>query len=58
MLKWLREPLIHFLLLGGLIFLGYQQFGGKNSDENAIFISRGQQDNLINTFSRTWQRPP
>lgn len=58
MSKWLREPLIHFLLLGGLIFLGYQQFSGSGPGENAIFISRGQQDNLINTFSRTWQRPP
>jgi len=58
MLKWLREPLIHFLLLGALIFIGYQQFGRGESDGKSIFISRGQQDNLINTFARTWQRPP
>lgn len=57
MSKWLKEPLLHFLLLGALIFLAY----GMVSDErsaNEIFISAGQQDNLINTFSRTWQRPP
>jgi len=58
MSKWLREPLIHFLLLGALIFIGYQLSGGGSGGENAIFISRGQQDNLINTFERTWQRPP
>ena len=28
----------------------------RHHDE--IFISRGQQENLLNTFSRTWQRPP
>jgi hypothetical protein len=58
MSKWLREPLIHFLLLGGLIFLAYSHFAGKGTAPDEIFISRGQQENLLNTFSRTWQRPP
>ena len=58
MKRWLREPLLHFLLLGALVFVAYQLLsgGGRSSDE--IFISRGQQENLLNTFSRTWQRPP
>jgi len=57
MSKWLQEPLLHFLVLGALIFLVY----GWVSDErraDELFISAGQQDNLINTFARTWQRPP
>ncbi len=58
MSKWLREPLIHFLLLGGLIFVVYHSVAGKGSDADEIFISKGQQENLLNTFSRTWQRPP
>jgi hypothetical protein len=58
MSKWLREPLIHFLLLGGLIFLVYNSVAGKGSAADEIFISKGQQENLLNTFSRTWKRPP
>jgi hypothetical protein len=58
MSKWLREPLIHFLVLGALIFVVHEQFAGKGREPGKIFISRGQQENLLNTFSRTWQRPP
>jgi len=58
MSKWLKEPLIHFLLLGGIIFFAYNLLAGKGSAPDEIFISRGQQENLLNTFSRTWQRPP
>lgn len=58
MSKWLKEPLIHFLLIGLLIFVAYDNLAGKGSQPDEIFISRGQQENLLNTFSRTWQRPP
>jgi len=58
MAGWYKEPLIHFLLLGALIFVIYEQLAGKGSAPDEIFISRGQQENLLNTFSRTWQRPP
>jgi len=58
MSKWLKEPLIHFLVIGGLIFLAYDWLAGKGSGTDEIFISAGQQENLLNTFSRTWQRPP
>lgn len=56
--KWLREPLIHFLVLGGLLFFLYDVVSEKGQAENEIFISKGQQQNLLNTFSRTWQRLP
>lgn len=58
MQRWLREPLIHFLLLGALIFAAYEQLAGGRTAPDEIFISRGQQENLLNTFGRTWQRPP
>ena len=58
MSKWLKEPLIHFLLLGALIFIAYEQFAGQGREPGEIYISRGQQENLLNTFGRTWQRPP
>jgi len=58
MSKWLKEPLLHFLLLGGLVFIVYDLLAGRGGAPGEIFISRGQQENLLNTFGRTWQRPP
>jgi hypothetical protein len=58
MSKWLKEPLLHFLILGGLVFLVYDLLAGRGGAPDEIFISRGQQENLLNTFGRTWQRPP
>jgi hypothetical protein len=58
MRRFLKEPLFHFLLFGALIFAVY---GWINRDVRApdeIFISKGQQEHLVNMFSRTWQRPP
>lgn len=57
MSKWLKEPLLHFILMGALIFVVYDMVSDQRSADE-IFISVGQQDNLINTFSRSWQRPP
>jgi hypothetical protein len=56
--RWLKEPLVHFLLLGVLIFVLYDQMAGDGRAADEIFISKGQQENLLNTFSRTWQRRP
>jgi hypothetical protein len=56
--RWIKEPLLHFLALGALIFFVYSVVAQKEVDENEIFVSRGQQENLVNTFSRTWQRLP
>ena len=56
--RWLKEPLIHFLLLGVLIFIVYDQIAGDGRTADEIFISKGQQENLLNTFTRTWQRQP
>jgi hypothetical protein len=58
MSKWLKEPLIHFLLLGALIFVINEWFAGAGEAPGEIYISRGQQENLLNTFARTWRRPP
>jgi hypothetical protein len=41
-----------------LIFAVYSWFSRDLQSEEEIFISRGQQEHLVNMFSRTWQRPP
>ena len=59
MSRFLREPLLHFLVLGGLIFLAYSRLADTGSGQgDEILVSLAQQRNLANTFERTWQRPP
>ncbi len=55
----LREPLFHFFVLGTGIFLLSALVG--ESDENPpdeIVVSAGQIERLVETWQRTWQRPP
>jgi hypothetical protein len=55
---WLKEPLLHFLLLGAIIFIAYGQMQRGDSSDDEIVISVAQQENLALAFARTWQRPP
>ena len=59
MKRLLREPLVHFLLLGALLF-GWSawQDGGAAAGSNRIVVTPGVVDYLAAGFSRTWQRPP
>jgi hypothetical protein len=58
--RWLTEPLIHFLLLGALIFYAYDALAPEEGreDDTRIVVSQGQQEHLVTAFTRTWQRPP
>ncbi len=59
MTNLLREPLFHFLVLGAGIFLLAALV--DDSDENRtdqIVVSAGQVERLVETWQRTWQRPP
>ncbi len=62
MARWkglLREPLVHFLLLGAMLFVWYQwSGGGSGPGSNRIVITSGLIDHLASGFERTWQRPP
>lgn len=55
---WLREPLLHFLMLGALVFAGYILIDQKDQRHNEIFVTRGQQDHLVSIFRKTWLRSP
>ena len=57
--RMLREPLVHFLLLGVGIFLTYSLVAQRTSTEPAkIVITERQIEQLAIGFARTWQRPP
>jgi hypothetical protein len=54
-----HEPLVWFLLLGGLLFLVVQWRGDSGGPgSNRIVITRGLIDHLASGFAGTWQRPP
>ncbi|HEX5091759.1 MAG TPA: peptidylprolyl isomerase [Burkholderiales bacterium] len=53
--RWLREPLVHFLALGALLFLVFHVWG---SSPQRIVITPGQVQSLTAGFQRVWQRPP
>lgn len=57
--KLLREPLLHFAVMGALLFALYGWVnGGASTAPREIVVTQGQLDNLRTRFERTWQRPP
>jgi hypothetical protein len=55
----LREPLVHFLLIGAALFLFFRWSGGSGGpDSHRIVIGPGQVEHLAVGFARTWRRPP
>ena len=58
--KLVREPLVHFLVLGGLIYLAYGWLGADDEgpDENTISITSADVQMLTDQWTRLWQRPP
>jgi hypothetical protein len=60
MKRFLKEPLVHFLLLGGLLFLvgAMRDDGGAGPTGTRIAITPGVVDRLLEGFRMTWRRPP
>jgi hypothetical protein len=54
-----REPLLHFFVLGALLFALYGWLNrGALSSPGEIVVSREQMQSLQAQFQRTWQRTP
>jgi hypothetical protein len=59
MKKFLRDPLLHFLVIGTLLFLVFELIKSPTGNqESEITITRGDIEALQANFTRTWQRPP
>ena len=57
--KLLKDPLLHFLLIGALLFLIFELIKSPvGIQENNIVITSGDIEALQANFARTWQRPP
>ncbi len=58
-MRLLREPLVHFFVLGAGIFLLSALIG--NSDDqprDAVLVTGGHVASMVDTFQRIWLRPP
>ena len=59
MKRILKEPLVHFLLLGAAIFIGYSFVSkGSSGEGGKIVITRGQLASMWEGFTLTRQREP
>ena len=53
-----QEPLLHFLLLGIVLFAASHFWGDSKAgpEDDEIVVSEGKVRSLANIFHRTWQR--
>lgn len=60
MLKILREPLLHFLILGAILFLVYYWLNPSDSSSasNQIHINQNDIDRFVQIFQKQWNRKP
>lgn len=59
MKRWLQEPLLHFLLIGAVLFvLFYQVADPEDVADNRVVISQADIERIITLFERKLQRLP
>jgi len=59
MRRWLKEPLFHFLVAGGLLFAAYSVFDrGSDDDPDVVQITEADVNWLKEMWTRQWRRPP
>lgn len=59
MRRWINEPLLHFLLAGGLLFATYAWLNrGEDEKPREVRITAAEVTWLKETWARQWQRSP
>lgn len=58
--RYLREPLVQFLLIGACIYAAYALLGAPDDDEaqRTVVISEARIENLAAMWEKRWNRPP
>ncbi len=54
----LREPLVHFLLLGSLLFGVWAALGPEPPIERRIVVDNADVARMVSVWQRQWRRPP
>ena len=58
MKRILREPLLHFVLIGAAIFALHAALSGRDAGRKRVVVTKARVESLAAAFSLTWQRPP
>ncbi len=60
MRTWRKEPLLHFLVIGALIFVLYSVVNKEEDtvSTNKIVVSTADMERLSDGWSKRWNRPP
>jgi len=60
MKRLLKEPLVHFLVLGAGLFVAYNLTPKSrgSGEPGKIVVTQGEIEHLASGFTRSWQRPP
>ena len=56
--KIVKEPLLHFLILGGLIYVASMLWSNSDNQIQEIIVSEGRIKHLTTLYKKTWQREP
>lgn len=59
-MKFFREPLVHFLIIGAALFVVYAFWGQQDAEEQGrtIDMSAGEINWLTEVWTKRWMRPP
>ncbi len=59
-MKFLREPLLHFMFIGAVIYLLYTVFAEPAAEETdkSIVVSTGEIEWMNTAWQKRWNRPP
>ena len=57
-MKWLREPLVHFLVLGAGLFLLHGAVATPERGEDVVHVTAGEIEQAVLIFEKTFQRQP
>jgi parvulin-like peptidyl-prolyl isomerase len=55
---WLKEPMVHFVLLGGLVFVVSEQLAEDVAEENRIVIDNRIKTEIVQEFQQKKRRAP
>ena len=55
--RWWREPILHFLLIGGLLFWVYGRLAPMDNGGERIVVTQAMVDELAQQHQARWMRP-
>jgi peptidyl-prolyl cis-trans isomerase C len=60
LIRFIKEPLVQFLLIGACIYAAYALFGApdETAAERTVVISEDRIDSLAAAWQKRWNRPP